>query len=124
MKKLYISVLTAVFLNACASVEELTGNTPIIDTKGVNLAYYDTDLAECQTYADQVQMAEKAAAGAVSGAVVGGLIGAVWGNSDTAARSAGTGAIGGGAGGIAKGVHERDRVIKRCLSGRGYRVLN
>ena len=111
-------------LTACSSIEDVTGNTPIIDTQGVNLSRYEDDLAECRTYADEVQIAQKAAAGSVSGAVIGGLLGAVWGNSNTAQRGAGVGAVSGGAKGVIGGVRERDRVIKRCLMGRGYRVLN
>ena len=111
-------------LTACSSIEDVTGNTPIIDTQGVNLSRYEGDLAECRTYADEVQIAQKAAAGSVSGAVIGGLLGAVWGNSNTAQRGAGVGAVSGGAKGVIGGVRERDRVIKRCRMGRGYRVLN
>lgn len=124
MKTRYLTGMLMVFLLSCASIEDLTGNNPIIDSQGVNLASYDRDLLECQDYADQVQIARKTAAGVVSGAVVGGVFGAVWGNSDTAKRGAGVGAVGGGARGISKGLWERQRVIKSCLIGRGYRVLN
>jgi outer membrane lipoprotein SlyB len=113
-----------VLLANCASVEDLTGNNPIIDTQGVNLSQYNSDLIACQAYADEVQIAQKAASGAVSGAVVGGVVGAVIGNSDTAQRGAGVGAVAGGARGVGEGIRERELVIKRCLIGRGYRVLN
>jgi outer membrane lipoprotein SlyB len=111
-------------LMSCSSIEELSGNQPIIDTKGVSLARLDTDLIECEAYADEVQIGHKAVAGVVSGAAIGGLLGAVWGNSNTAQRGAGVGAVGGGSKGVVQGLRERDHVIKRCLSGRGYRVLN
>ena len=113
-----------VIVAGCASIEDLTGNHPIIDNQGVNLAQYGSDLEACQAYADQVQIAQKATAGAVSGAVVGSVFGAVIGNSNTAQRGAGVGAVGGGARGIGNGFRERERVIKSCLIGRGYRVLN
>ena len=124
MKFKTLAVVLLFQLTACSSIEDVTGNTPIIDTQGVNLSRYEDDLAECQAYADEVQIAQKAAAGSVSGAVIGGLLGAVWGNSNTAQRGAGVGAVSGGAKGVIGGVRERDRVIKRCLMGRGYRVLN
>lgn len=111
-------------LTACSSIEDLTGNNPIIDTQGVNLAQYDVDLLQCQDYADEVAIAQKAGSGAVAGAVVGGVFGAVVGNSNSAKKGAGIGAIGGGARGVGEGIRERERVIKRCLIGRGYRVLN
>jgi len=122
--KIRISALITLFLIGCASVEDLTGNNPIIDTLGVNLTQYNHDLAECQQYANEVEIAQKAAIGAASGAAVGGVFGAVLGNSETVRRGAGLGAVGGGTRGVREGIRERDRVIKRCLIGRGYRVLN
>ena len=49
---------------------------------------------------------------------------AIAGNSDTAERAAGVGGVIGGAKGAGSGLRERDRVVKNCLRGRGYRVLN
>ena len=123
MKLLNLMLIT-LFLISCASVEGLTGSNPIIDTLGVNLAQYNRDLAECQQYANEVEIAQKAAVGAASGAAAGGVFGAVLGNSETAKRGTGLGAVGGGTRGVREGIRERDRVIKRCLIGRGYRVLN
>ncbi len=120
---LLISALLLTF-TGCASIEDLTGNNPIIDTQGVNLVQYDTDLIQCERYADEVAIAQKAGSGAVAGAVVGGVFGAVVGDSDTAKKGAGVGAVGGGARSVSEGIRERERVIKRCLLGRGYRVLN
>ena len=111
-------------LTSCKSVEDITGNNPIVDTQGVNVAQYNQDLLECQAYADEVAVAQKAAVGTIAGAAVGGVFGAVLGNSNTAQRGAGVGAIGGGARGIGEGIREREQVIKRCLTGRGYRILN
>ncbi len=122
--KLYGAFFTAVVLCACGSIENFTGNNPIIDERGVNLAQYDRDLLECQDYADQVDIAAKTTTGVVSGAVVGGVFGAVIGDSDTAQRGAGAGSVAGGARGVGEGLRERERVIKRCLIGRGYHVLN
>lgn len=122
--RLLLAGSLVLLLTNCASVEDLTGNNPIIDSQGVNMASYGRDLLECKDYAEQVQIARKAGSGAVSGAVVGGVFGAVLGDSDSAKRGAGIGAVGGGARGIGEGLRERERVIKSCLIGRGYRVLN
>jgi uncharacterized protein YcfJ len=124
MPRTLLVLLNTLLLASCASIEDLTGNNPIIDTQGVNLARYETDLGQCQNYADEVAIAQKAGSGAVTGALVGGIFGAVIGDSDTAKKGAGIGAIGGGARGVGDGIRERERVIKRCLIGRGYRVLN
>ena len=121
------SLLTLLYLlipTACSSIEELRGSEPIIDRQGVNPAQYRADLDQCEDYADEAAIAWKAGTGAVSGAVVGAVFGAVVGDSDTAKKGAGIGAVGGGTRGAGEGIRERERVIRRCLSGRGYRVLN
>ena len=109
-------MLTAA-LAACAS-------DPIIDPKGVNTAQYNQDLAECRVLADQVATGKQAAGGAAAGAVVGAVVGAAVGNSDTAQRAAGAGATLGAAKGTGRAMNERERVVRNCLRGRGYNVLN
>lgn len=107
-------------LAACGSLRD----EPIVDTRGVNPGQYQADLADCEAYADQVRAGRKVVGGAAAGAVFGGVIGAVAGNSRTAERAAGVGAVVGGARGAGDTARERERVVRRCLSGRGYRVLN
>ena len=98
---------------------------PLIQ-QAVNQFEYEQDLAECSEYSDEVNVAGKAAGGAAAGAVVGAAVGAIWdgyrGNSPE--RGAATGAVVGGAGGTGSGLNERSQVVKSCLRGRGYRVLN
>jgi hypothetical protein len=98
----------------------------IVDMKGVNAYQYEQDLAECADYADEVNVASKTAGGAAAGAAVGAAVGVIWdgyrGNSPE--RGAATGAVVGGAGGAGSGLNERSQVVKNCLRGRGYRVLN
>jgi len=65
--------IVPMLLVGCGSVEDLTGNNPIVDNQGVSQARYEQDLAECRAYADQVDIARKATTGVVSGAVVGGV---------------------------------------------------
>lgn len=102
-----------------------TSKNVIIDRKGVDMNRYRQDLAECERYAHEVRKGEKVARGAGSGAAVGGAVGAIVGDSrESAVRGAGVGAVTGGARGLSAGEREEMRVIKRCLSGRGYKVLN
>ena len=96
----------------------------IVDTLGVDPYSYEMDLADCEAYAMQVSVGQRTAEGAVEGGLVGGVLGAVLGNSDSAKRGAGAGAVVGGVKGNKGARHEQDRVVKRCLNGRGYRVLN
>jgi outer membrane lipoprotein SlyB len=119
MKFFYAVLLVPFIVIACTTTDEI-----IIDEKGVNMSAYRQDLAECRGYSSAVKTEEKAVRGAASGAVVGGAIGAITGGADDAARGAGVGAVGGGARGINEGEKTEVKVVKRCLRGRGYRLLN
>jgi outer membrane lipoprotein SlyB len=109
---------------ACASSYQ-----PIVDMKGVDAERYQADLDECREYAEQVSPAGSAATGAglggLAGAGIGAAIGAVRGSPGTGAA---VGAAGGGSAGLfgggARGVEKQKRVIRNCLRGRGYRVLD
>lgn len=115
IEKIAIALFLAV-LAGCQSHPQ-----PIIDTKGVNMSRYEADLADCQSYADQVQVEKGVAKGAVAGGAVGGATGAVLGD---AGKGAGVGAISGAARSAQIGEREKFQVLKNCLRGRGYRVLN
>jgi outer membrane lipoprotein SlyB len=119
MKYAATALLGLFTLAACTTTDEI-----IIDQKGVNMAAYQQDLAECKSYSASVNTGEKAAVGAATGAVVGGLVGAITGGSEGAAKGAGIGAVGGGAKGAGQGAETEVQVVKNCLRGRGYRVLN
>lgn len=115
-----VALAAGLLLAGCTTTKEI-----IIDEKGVDMARYRQDLGECEAYAEQVRTGEKVAKGAASGAVIGGAIGAITGGSrDSAARGAGVGAVSGAAKGASRGEQEEVRVVKQCLRGRGYRVLN
>ncbi len=118
--RIHVVLIAALpLLPACTTTDEI-----IIDRKGVNMVAYEQDLAECREYAQAVKTGEKGARGAASSAVVGGAVGAILGGPEGAARGAGVGAVTGGAKGVAEGEREEMQVVKRCLAGRGYRVLN
>ena len=87
------------------------------------------DVAEAEgtkaaTEGEGAELGDTASVAAASGAVVGGLIGAVAGGSESAQTGAGVGAVSGGARGVSRGEQDEVRVVKNCLRGRGYRVLN
>jgi outer membrane lipoprotein SlyB len=119
MKSPVLAAVMLLCLSACTTTDEI-----IIDKKGVDMSRYEQDLAECRGYSSEVKTGEKGARGAVSGAVVGGAIGAIVDGTEGAGRGAGVGAVTGGAKGVSQGEREEVQVVKRCLSGRGYRVLN
>ncbi|MFM1603708.1 MAG: glycine zipper family protein [Porticoccaceae bacterium] len=96
----------------------------IVDTQRLDLKEYQKDLSECDALAQQVDISKRTVGGAIGGAIAGGVVGAIIGNSDTAQEVGGTAGVVGGVKGNIHARKEQQKVIKRCLQGRGYRVLN
>lgn len=106
-------------LAACSSPKRI-----IIDEQGVDMAQYQQDLQACQVYAKEVDAGKQAASGAVGSAVVGAAIGAIVGDSRTVAKAAGVGGVTGAVRGAGKAGQEKSQIVRNCLRGRGYKVLN
>jgi len=116
--KLIYSLLIILAVSACASKKV------IIDKEGVDMSKYEQDLEACKQYAEEVETGSEVAKGAVGGAVIGGAVGAILGGRRSAGTLAGVGAVTGAAHGGGGASREKGQVIKNCLRGRGYRVLN
>jgi outer membrane lipoprotein SlyB len=123
MRKSTIILLSLLVLTACQSAPR--NWEPIIDRQGVDMNRYVADLAECRSYADSIDPAERAAVAAAGGAAVGAVVGVVAGdNRESAARGAAIGAVAGGVRGARQARQEINMIVRNCLTGRGYRVLN
>lgn len=123
--KLLIALVILVLASGCASNRQgPAGSGVIVDTQGVDPVAYQTDLADCEAYAEEVRVGGRVVTGAAAGAVVGGAVGAVSGDRIDTERAAATGAVVGGARGAQGAMTERQRVVRNCMVGRGYRVLN
>lgn len=119
MKKAILGWTAAIVVAAtggCASHPD-----PIIDMKGVNEIAMQADWEECAGYSDQVIVAKGMSKGAAGGAVAGGAAGAISGD---AGAGAGYGAVWGATRSAIEGDEEKQLVFKRCMRGRGYKVLN
>ena len=97
---------------------------PIIDTKGEDPETMAQDWSECEAFSEEVQVSKGVGKGAGTGAVVGAVAGAIGGNSEDVRESAGLGALYGGTRSGLDAAEEKQLVFKRCMAGRGYRVLN
>jgi hypothetical protein len=120
MRALEISALLAlaILLSGCAAHPD-----PIIDTKGVDPDELAQDWDECEAYTEEIIIAKGVAKGAALGGTVGAASGAIRGRGD-AAEDAAWGALYGGTRSGLDADREKQMVFKRCMSGRGYRVLN
>ena len=94
---------------------------PIVDTKGVNLDALAQDWDECEVYTDEIIVTKGVVKGTSAGAAVGAVAGTINGDVN---RSAANGALYGGTRSALDADRAEQRVFKRCLAGRGYRVLN
>ena len=97
---------------------------PIVDTKGVNMAQYELDLQECSTFSDDISTGKSIAKGTVTGAVVGAVIEAITDNARSRRDAIEVGAVTGGTQSGIRAVQEKEQIVRRCLRGRGYKVLN
>jgi hypothetical protein len=117
-------IALAGLLAGCASHFE-----PIIDpatTSGDNL---QRDLADCRGLAEQQNVASSVGTSGLIGGGLGAGLGAIAGAfGGGAGTGAALGAAIGGVTGVAHGglssQNERDQIVRNCLIGRGYRVLN
>lgn len=125
MKKLALTLVSAVLATGCATQNTGASYRPVIDTQGKDPVRLQQDLSECQAYAHQVSSAaERAAAGALAGALIGAVFAAAAGAKGYRNESAAVGALSGGLGAAAEGERDQRNIIRRCMSGRGYSVLN
>ncbi len=121
-----ILVATA-FLASCVSSYD-----PVVDFKASRNTSqaYDQNLRECQALAEQsgspVEDAAVAGVGAAAlGAALGAISGAILGGGagTGAAAGAAIGGTAGVAGGGVAGVADQRTIVRNCLRGRGYAVV-
>ena len=115
---------TAVSLLSGCAAPSGANYRPIVDTQGVDFNRYESDLKACQGYATQTASAgESAVGGAVSGALLGGLLASAAGKGYSRTNTAQVGAVTGAVSAGAQGETSQRNIIRRCLAGRGYKVL-
>ena len=121
----YMLVCFLLLLVSCSSSQYKDPmDNVIVDTAGVDLNKYYADLAECKAFAQKVDVRDQTTRGVVGGVVVGSVIGAIVGNSDDAKRGGGAAGVLGGIEANAEARREQNKVMRNCLVGRGYNVLN
>ena len=119
VKLISSTVFLAVLVAGC------TGYRPVVDGQGRDMSNYEYDLRDCQNYARQVDGAGRTGGGALAGAAFGAVLGLVGGGNSTGiAQAAGVGAVTGAAAGGVSTAASQKQVIRNCLIGRGYRVLD
>lgn len=119
MKALTIAVALAVLTTGCATVG--TRYVPVVDLKDKDPVKYESDLKECQTLSEQ---RGDTAGAAVAGAAFGAILGAILAPREFRNGMVNRGALMGAGSGAGQAVQTQQAIIKQCLTGRGYAVLN
>ncbi len=114
-------LLSLSMLSGCASMGMGSGYVPMVDMQGRSQEQFDSDLRDCQGMAASQQ---RTAALAVAGAVIFGVVGAVLATRGFKTDAAEKLAIVGAGTGAADGIGRQQDIVRRCLAGRGYSVLN
>lgn len=94
---------------------------PIVDMQGVNPDLLARDWDDCEGYSEEIKITKGIARGTATGAGVGAIGGVI--NGDIG-RTAANGALIGATRSGLDADRDKQMVFKRCLRGRGYRVLN
>lgn len=122
--RLGIIVLAVALATGCATAPTGENYVPMVDFKDGQRETFSADLSACQAYAAQTAGAgQSAVAGAIAGALLGVVLGAIAGGG-IRNEMAGIGAVSGAVSGAGTGEMSQRAIISRCLSGRGYSVLN
>lgn len=115
-----LALALALAMSACATVPRGAAYVPLVDLEGVDQTQFSTDVVACQGYA-KTRM--DAAQGALLGGLLAGLLGAAIAphgyRNNVAVYGAGMGAVVG----AAQANEGQETIVRRCLTGRGYRVL-
>ena len=119
---LFLITLSGCVANSSGSIFE--SSKPIIDTKGVNMSQYDIDLKECSVFSEDISTGKSIAKGAATGAAVGAVIEAITDDVRSRRDAIEVGAVSGGAKSGIRAVREKEPILKGCLRGRGYKILN
>lgn len=117
-----LAVSAALALGGCANTG--ANYRPMVDTKDVDMTRFESDLSDCSAYAARTAgAAEMAAVGAVVGALIGAVLATTGGAKRDRGEIARVGAVSGALGAAADGERDQRTIIRNCLSGRGYKVL-
>jgi len=124
MKKLFL-YLNLCFVIGCAQTDLSDRNDiAIIDTRGVDDSVFKKDYSECSDFAKNIDLTERTLKqGAVAGAT-GAAVGAIIGGEEAAKKIGGSAAVLNAVEANLDGRNEQAKIIKNCLRGRGYKVLN
>jgi outer membrane lipoprotein SlyB len=118
---LIVAVCSSGLLAGCQSTPR---QRVVVDPTGIDQAAFDKDLAECTTLADDAGRNISTGPRVTGGLMIGGTMGGLGGGSRGAVTMGTSGALLGGSSAADQRRAATDQILKNCMRGRGYRVLN
>lgn len=124
MKKLFL-YLNLFFVIGCAQTDLSDRNDiAIIDTRGVDESVFKKDYSECSDFAKNIDLTERTLKQSAVAGATGAAVGAIIGGEEAAKKIGGSAAVLNAVEANLDGRNEQAKIIKNCLRGRGYKVLN
>tara|TARA_Y100000994_G_C15572923_1_gene393223 strand:+ start:227 stop:607 length:381 start_codon:yes stop_codon:yes gene_type:complete len=120
----------AIFL-ACLSLASCASNdfpeksdVAVIDTRGVDMDVYRADFLDCSSFSKNIDITGRTIEEAALGLGAGAAVGAIIGGKESAKKIGGTAGVLSAVEANVEARYEQSKIIKNCLRGRGYKVLN
>ena len=124
MKKLFLYI-NLCFVIGCAQTDLSDRNDiAIIDTRGVDESVFKKDYSECSDFAKNIDLTERTLKQGAVAVATGAAVGAIIGGEEAAKKIGGSAAVLNAVEANLAGRNEQAKIIKNCLRGRGYKVLN
>lgn len=116
-------IIASIIMTGCAT--RGANYVPVVDMQGRSSGQYNTDLSDCQGYAKhRMDAADGAVSGAIAGAIIGGIFAALITPRGYRNYAVAPVIAAGAMGGAVDANDTQETIIKRCLAGRGWNVLN
>ncbi|MBF2760324.1 MAG: glycine zipper family protein [Ectothiorhodospiraceae bacterium AqS1] len=123
---------------AGCAMQPLSEYRPVVDSKRTDMSEFESDLTDCRAIAIELQQEyeerqmNEMMTNLIVGALVGGVVGSIAGDSGNyQGRYTRAGALAGALASASENAYSEDivrfgprRVVDRCMSDRGYRILN
>ena len=96
----------------------------VIDTRGVDMEVYRNDFLDCASFSKNIDVTERTIEEGALGGVTGAAVGVIIGGKEGAKKIGGSAGILSAVEGNIEARYKQSKIIKNCLRGRGYKVLN
>ena len=124
MKKLFLYFNLCIAIGCAQNDLSDRNDIAIIDTRGVDESVFKKDYSECSDFAKNIDLTDRTLRQGAVAVATGAALGAIIGGEEAAKKIGGSAAVLNAVEANLDGRNEQAKIIKNCLRGRGYKVLN